>query len=722
MKLFHKNISEFRVYLQATSPDHIVNEDIRATRKSKEEEKMVDLLAIPLKRTLYVDFDKQLGDLINKTSYQNASIFKDDLNEITQLRDKILDSDLSEQSLNDHVAYYYALNVLSKKFPPDQINFTWFQTLSTNSMSSSQYSWNWEQLNVLYNIASLYSLMAIDLNSMGETTNLTLQCKYFQMSAMIINHIILNYTSNLTKEQNENLTSSRAAVADNSTLMDLKYLMMAQAMECYWGKAINDGMKDKIISKLSSQVVTFYQNAITYSNKSVLIRTDWIDNFRDKCWNFQAKTLFRMGKDYHSQEKYGLEVACYQTVEQCLQNCQDVSHSFQSTVKECLTDVERDNDFIYHQMVPKTPITLIEPMNMLNIDVPMEETLFKNVSIDFNKLDNLFNKLLPVEVMESASVFKERQTKYIEERIISPLSALSKLLNNVNIDSLGKDTSAIKLAKLHSISPDALTKYQLALADLKQNQSNVQNQLNIIENMLNDEIKTDKDFRNKHGSLRWNLPESHIVNQPYWDKLNMLKKYLEQGIEMDTRTFEAYESIDKDLIVADIKLPKSNDPLLKEMVDIIEKRDVYILQLEKKNWDNSILPKLIDDYRLHGNSSNFEAIYLENVNNTFKDDVQFVEQEKKINKELISKMESRQQEGLQSTEGTPMKRLDARDIYIEDFKYSLKLLEDVKSNILDASKFYQDLIISVNSFSNEVNEFVHFRKLQQQSLNSQLLS
>lgn len=683
---------------------------------------MLDLLAIPFKRTLHIDFDKQLGDLINKTSYQNASVFKDDLNEVSRLRDKILDSDLSEQSLHDHVAYYYTLDILSKKFPPDQINFTWFQTLSTNSVSSSQYSWDWEQLNVLYNIASLYSLMAINLNSMGETTDLTLQCKYFQMSAMIINHIISNYTSNLTKEQNENLTSSHAAVADNSTLMALKYLMMAQAMECYWGKAISDGMKDKIIAKLSSQVVSFYQNAITYSNKSVLIRSDWIDNFTDKCLNFQAKTLFRMGKDYHSKEKYGLEVACYHTIEQCLRNCRNVSQSFQSTVKECLTDVERDNDFIYHQMVPKTPISLLEPMNMLNIDLPMKETLFKNVPIDFNKLDNLFNKLLPVEVMESASVFKERQNKYIEERIISPLNALNKLLNNVNIDTVGNDASAIKLAKLHSISPDALTKYQLALTDLKQNQSNVQNQLNTIENMLNDEIQTDKDLRNKHGSLRWKLPESHIINQLYWDKLNTLKNYLKQGIEVDTHTFDVYESIDKDLIVADIKLPKSNDPLTNEIMDTMEKRDVYISQLEKKNWDNSILPKLIEDYRLHGNTNNFEAIYLEDVNTTFKDDVQFVEQEKKINKELITKMELKQQEDLQYKDTTPMKRLDARDIYIEDFKYSLKLLEEVKSNIIDASKFYQDLINSVNNFSNEVNEFVHSRNLEKQKLNDQLSS
>ena len=154
----------------------------------------MDFLAIPCKRTLHVDLLKNLGDLINKISLQNPSSFQNDLNFVDHLRDNILDTDLSDQSLADHVSYYYSVDILIKKFPSDQICFTWYQTLFTSSISSKQYSFQWDQVNVLYNIASLYSLKAIDLNVSNDGSYLTKQCKYFQLCAIILNFIITNYS------------------------------------------------------------------------------------------------------------------------------------------------------------------------------------------------------------------------------------------------------------------------------------------------------------------------------------------------------------------------------------------------------------------------------------------------------------------------------------------------------------------------------------------------
>lgn len=682
----------------------------------------MELLGIPFKRTLQVDLQKHLGELIDKTSLQSAAVFQDDLETVQRLRDSILDSDLSEQSLKDHVAYYYTLSLLSHNFPRDQIKFTWFQTLSTNSISSSQYSFNWDRYNVLYNIAALLSLMAIDLNPLGNSGNLTLQCKYFQISAVILNYLITQ-NNNVSRSQDEDLSSSKAFICDLASLKALQNMMMAQAMECYWKKAIADGMKDKIIAKMSSQVVTFYDQTIHYSEKSILIRADWIQHFQDKKIYFQSSTLYRMATDYHSKEQYGLEISCYNEIKRLLSRCKFDTTMFQKKVNESLNDIERDNDFIYNQLVPEMAPSLVKPMNMLKVDIPMEEILFKNVNIDQNKLNLLFEKLLPVEVMESATVFKERKTKYIQDKVISPLQALNKLLKEKTIETSGNDCNVIKLAKLHSVSPDELSKFVLALGDLKQNQINVQSQLNVIKGMLDNELQTDQDLRDTHGKLRWNLPESSMVNKPYLDKLNLLNKYLQQGIQVDSHTNEMFDSVDKDLVTADIKLPKKDDPLIKKVTDAMDKRDAYIAELEKKSWDNSILPKLIEDYRLHGDNNNFETVYLEHVNSTFQDDLKFIEREKGINDDLILNMTTRQeQQALETQNGSEgkMKRLDARELYIEDFKYSLKLLDDVKSNIMDASKFYEDLITSVNNFSKEVNEFVHSRNLQKQELNDKL--
>lgn len=679
----------------------------------------MDFLAIPCKRTLHVDLLKNLGDLINKISLQNPSSFQNDLNFVDHLRDNILDTDLSDQSLADHVSYYYSVDILIKKFPSDQICFTWYQTLSTSSISSKQYSFQWDQVNALYNIASLYSLKAIDLNVSNDGSYLTKQCKYFQLCAIILNFIITNYNSNLSRDQEMNLSSSTAPVTDTPTLLSLKFLMMAQAMECFWQKAIKDNLKDKIISKMSSQIVQFYENTISYGKRSILIRSDWIEKFEDKKLYFQAVTFYRMGKDYHAKQKYGFEIVCYQSASNCLDHCGIISDNFKANIYESLHDVERDNDFIYHHVLPSEPVPLVEPLNMVNIDLSMRDTLFKNVPIDFERLNKLFYKLLPLEVMEYVTVFKERQQQYIQERIVSPLHALNKLLKDQMLEITTSDASVIDLANIHSIPIQELNKYNQALSDLKQNQINVQNQLHYIETMLNNEEEIARNFCNKDASLVPTTVDLSTANKPYWDKLNILRLYLKQGMEIDMKTMEAFEAIDKDLICADIKLPLINDPFIEKINETIEKRDTYISQLENKKWDNSILPKLIDDYRSNGSVNNFESIYLSHINTTFKDCMLFIEAEKKINQDLISTIKLKKLEVKEkSKDDTKIKRLTSRDLYIEDFKYSLKLLEQVKSNIIDASKFYEDLIKSVNNFSNEVNEYIHVRKSEREKINT----
>ena len=674
----------------------------------------MELLAIPCKKTLHVDLLKDLGNLINKTSLQNSSLFQNDLKFVDQLRNNIVDTDLSDQSLFDHVSYYYLIDHLIKKFPSDQISFTWFQTLSTNSIPSDQYSFQWDQVNVLYNIASLYSLRAT------EAPDLTKQCKYFQMSAIIINYLLKNYNSNLSRDQETNLTLDNAPVTDTPTLISLKFLMMAQAMECFWQKAIRDRLKDRIISKMSSQIVQFYENVINFGKKSILIRSDWIDKFKHKQLYFQAVTFYRMGKQYHSKQKYGFEIVCYQRAANYLDLSGIVSDKFKSQIYESLKDVERDNDFIYHQVLPsESVLPLIEPLNMVNVDLPMRETLFKNVPIDFQRLDNLFYKLLPLDIIEYATVFKERQQQYIQERIVSPLQALNKLLKNEMLAVTTPDSSAIQIANIHSIPIEEFDKYNQALSDLKRNRINVQDQLNFIETILNNEQKeTDKELRNKNGSLGSTIPESSTVSKPYWDRLNLLKQYLKQGMDVDMKTMEAFEAIDKDLISTDIALPANTDPLIKMIDDTIEKRETYISQLENKKWDNSILPKLIEDYRTNGNISNFESIYLSHVDVTFKESILFIDAEKKINQDLMSKIHLRELElNEKSKSSTSIKRLSPRDLYVEDFKFSLKLLEQVKSNIIDASTFYEDLINSVNNFSKEVIDYVQTKRSEHEKIN-----
>ena len=58
---------------------------------------------------------------------------------------------------------------------------------------------------------------------------------------------------------------------DNMTLDAVKYLMLAQAQECFWQKAVVDGKKDSLIARLAAQVSDFYAQAGDYGVQSDVI-------------------------------------------------------------------------------------------------------------------------------------------------------------------------------------------------------------------------------------------------------------------------------------------------------------------------------------------------------------------------------------------------------------------------------------------------------------------
>lgn len=92
----------------------------------------------------------------------------------------------------------------------------------------------YERLSVLYDIAALYSLLAT-AQSRTTADSLKRACQYFQCAAGTFEHLS-HHTSDLR-------FSPGVVVDDFSepTVSCLKFLMLAQAQECFWQKAVLGG-------------------------------------------------------------------------------------------------------------------------------------------------------------------------------------------------------------------------------------------------------------------------------------------------------------------------------------------------------------------------------------------------------------------------------------------------------------------------------------------------
>ena len=216
-------------------------------------------------------------------------------------------------------------------------------------MAVSQSNLKFELANIVYNLASLYSQLA---TSAVRTTGAGLKsaCSYFCLSAGVISFLKTTIIPELRSTPPEDM--------DNMTLESLEHLLLAQAQECFWQKAVMDGLKDNLIARLAAKVSDFYSQAGQSGIKSDAISSEWIHHMTAKHHHFAAAAQFRAACDALERRKYGEEIArlrdSLECVNEALREGKWINKTvlgglqgLKSMVQESLKRAEKDNDLIY---------------------------------------------------------------------------------------------------------------------------------------------------------------------------------------------------------------------------------------------------------------------------------------------------------------------------------------------------------------------------------------
>ena len=145
---------------------------------------------------------------------------------------------------------------------------------------------------------------------------------------------------------------------DTMTLEALEQLMLAQAQECFWQKAVLDGNRDAVIARLAEQVGEFYKAAEEFGVKSNAISAEWIHRISAKRYHMAAAAQYRAACDCLERSKYGEEIARLDAALAHVKNAvvegkylaktylADLT-GFQSKLVENLKRANKDNDMIY---------------------------------------------------------------------------------------------------------------------------------------------------------------------------------------------------------------------------------------------------------------------------------------------------------------------------------------------------------------------------------------
>lgn len=297
----------------------------------------------------------------------------------------------------------------------------------------SQNNLRFELANVLYNLAALYSQLAISSNrSTGD--GLKSACNYFCQAAGVISHLKTEVIPDLRTLPPEDM--------DMMTLESLQQLLLAQAQECFWSKAVKDGLKDGLIAKLAAKVSDFYDQAAEFGTKSDCISTDWIHHMAAKHHHFAAAAQYRASRECLDKQNYGEEVARLRDslicVNEALKEARWINkavlgdlHGLKSRITDDLKRAEKDNDVIYLMPVtPKSELATLGRAGMATPRIPTELSDPRSALGERGTFGQpLFAKLVPYSVHIAVSIYQERRDRIVNTKIVDELENLTNQLN-----------------------------------------------------------------------------------------------------------------------------------------------------------------------------------------------------------------------------------------------------------------------------------------------------
>ncbi|KAL6268421.1 hypothetical protein P5V15_001557 [Pogonomyrmex californicus] len=697
---------------------------------------MAELIAIPLKKPSDVDVVKPLTNVIRSTYSGTGKDYADAIAEFSKLRNNALwrAFEKYESSLQVIYSYYDQLCALEGKIPAHelQIPFKWKdafdRTIFGGKLSLTITTLAYEKVCVLFNIAALQSSVAAT-QSLDSDEGLKLSAKLFQQSAGIFNYLKGNVMMAIQQEPTPDISPE--------TLGALSALMLAQGQEIFVHKAIHDSMKDGIIARLAAQAEELYADALKLFQKEIFRAfwdKEWVPLIAGKQAGYRAMAEYYQSLVCKNNKSIGEEIARLEHAVELFKAAQQRSNKpslfqdYANKAQRNLTEVKKDNDFIYHERIPD--IKNVEAIGKASVAklLPLPEVF----SADFK---DLFAELLPLNVRHAMSAYENRRNELVNYEI-SNLREMTQLLNSVlaslNLPAAIEDTSGTEIPQSlldkaarvrESGGIKALEASMKELPDLLQRNKEL---LDESERMLQEERDSDNQLREQFKE-RWKRTPSARLTEQFTSNLQKYREIINNAVSADKVVREKYEShkegieilsLDEEELARAIPqgsaLQESNVviQLRKLMEDVATLKSVRdTIENEFKFAANDMKTTFLSALAKDG-AIDEPNISVESLGKCYGPLQKQVRESIAQQEELIAKIQSCHAEFTNEQAGTG----SAREAMLCKLASAYDAFKELKNNLVEGAKFYNDLTQLLVVFQNKISDFCFARKTEKEEL------
>lgn len=387
----------------------------------------------------------------------------------------------------------------------------------------------YEMASILYNIAALHSKLGIE-EDRNDAESMKIACTHFQCAAWAFGEIKNQYSLVLKGDLTGEL------------MVFMQQICFAQAQECILEKSLADNRKAAIIAKVTAQVISFYNAALTalFSQCEEGMISDLIGQKNYKEWqkyikfktSYLSSVLFlHQGMNSEEQRKMGERVALYNAACEKLEDAKKESKGMNKidVINEALTfatdiiegkrkNAKQENEFIYHESVPEvSSISAVQGANLVQ-GIPFDVTDPQVIG------DDVFKRLVPMKTHEHLSVYSEEKANILRSlgaRIDDRDAELASFMGSLNSDllnSMGQPQEKLpqglvdRCAEL-SAKPNAIPDLVESMSNLADICCDVEATLKDIKMILEDEAKQEQSYQKQIGKR----PTGHMaeLNREY---------------------------------------------------------------------------------------------------------------------------------------------------------------------------------------------------------------
>ena len=555
------------------------------------------------------------------------------------------------------------------------------------------------------------------------------------------------------------------------TLESLQQLLLAQAQECFWSKAVKDGLKDSLIAKLAAKVSDFYDQAAEYGTKSDIISTDWIHHMAAKHHHFAAAAQYRASRDCLDKHRYGEEVARLRDSLVCVNEALKESRwinkivlgdlqGLKNRVTEDLKRAEKDNDVIY--LLPVPPKSELRTLDRAGMATPRTPTEVSDPASTLGEKGTfgqpLFAKLVPYAVHIAVSIYQERKDRLINTSIIDELESMTNELRDL-LQSLNLPGALQALEKPLGLPPSLTShaeeiRQQEGLHRLRRSMHEISklraNDVSIYQEgveLLQSEAAEDDRAKLKYGTDRWTRQPSQQAAEHLYKQAAEIDGYLKSANSSDElvkgklkdceAVLQVLSGSDRDL---EEYVPSSRRATmtpnveraasalrdqLNEVNRLESRRRKMAEKIRDKAKADDINPAILAETGRLEREFPMQKIEPAQFENLFEDRLQRYD----VDRQIVLH-EKQEQETLSSqlkevnTAFTTARRGDSstrdREQALQRLENAFFKYKEIVSNLNTGRKFYNDLATIVTRFKDECRNFAYQRRVEAAQFESDL--